>query len=211
MEGVKVRHNLARDTATTTAYCMHSHTTKVYVSFLSVINVHLLLALCASRVQKRPKYTGSARLIASAYTELFISARQQLEQLFNPSIPSSFHPLILTPSSLHFLILPSLHTLPSHPSSPHPSIPTPYTSSFYPHPSIPSSFYPLTLTSPPSSLHLLVLPSLHPLTLPSHPSSPHPSIHTLTHPYPSTPSSLQLILPSSIPLSSHLFTPHLPI
>lgn len=28
MEGVKVRHNLARNTATTTAYCMHSHTTK---------------------------------------------------------------------------------------------------------------------------------------------------------------------------------------
>lgn len=35
MEGVKVRHNLARNAATTTAYCMHSHTTKKNVRVIS--------------------------------------------------------------------------------------------------------------------------------------------------------------------------------
>lgn len=193
MEGVKVRHNLARNTATTTAYCMHSHTTKkVYVSFLSVINVHLPLALCASRVQKRPKYTGSARLIASAYTELFISARQQLEQLFNPSIPSSLHLHPISLSSHHFI--PSLSHLIHHPLHPH-------------------TLHLILLSSP---LHLLVLPSprpsspspLHPRLHPSISLSSHHFIPSSFHPHPYTSSSFHpLILTTHPSIPPSLYPP----
>lgn len=197
MEGVKVRHNLARNTATTTAYCMHSHTTKkVYVSFLSVINVHLPLALCASRVQKRPKYTGSARLIASAYTELFISARQQLEQLFNPSIPSSLHLHPISLSSHHFI--PSLSHLIHHPLHPH-------------------TLHLILLSSP---LHRLVLPSprpsipafIPPSPCPPITSSPHPPISSVIpssfHPHPYTSSSFHpLILTTHPSIPPSLYPP----